>query len=76
MWLLSKKQKEAVFSTIELYMVDPYNEELGSHSLREEENRIRSIVVESDLRIILRDNGDGTIVLMNVGTHERVYGKQ
>ena len=57
-------------------MVDPYNEELGSHSLREEENRIRSIVVESDLRIILRDNGDGTIVLMNVGTHERVYGKQ
>ena len=55
MKLLSSKEREMVFKIIELYTIDPYDESLMNHPLREWDLRIRSIRVESDIRIILRD---------------------
>ena len=55
MGLLSSKERDAVFQILELYILDPYNESLMNHPLREWDLRIRSIRVESDIRIILRD---------------------
>jgi mRNA-degrading endonuclease YafQ of YafQ-DinJ toxin-antitoxin module len=75
MLLLKREQKEMVFATIELYMRDPYHTNLGNHPLREWDKRVRSVLVEDDLRIILRDSGDGSILLLDVWDHARVYGK-
>ena len=55
MGLLSSKERDAVFQILELYILDPYHESLMNHPLREWDLRIRSITVESDIRIILRD---------------------
>lgn len=75
MFLLTREQREMVFETIELYIEDPYNESLRNHPLREWDKRVRSILVHDDLRIILRDSGDETILLLDVWDHVRVYGK-
>ena len=73
MGLLSSKERDAVFQIIELYILDPYHESLMNHPLREWDLRIRSIRVESDIRIILRDRWDASIFLMDVWDHKRVY---
>ena len=71
--LLSSKQKEDVFSTLEIYPEFPFHESLRNHPLRESDPRIRSITVDDDLRIIFRDRGEGNILLLDVGDHVRVY---
>ncbi len=74
MSLLSRQEKNSVRHALELYEIDPYNPSLRNHPLREWDRRIRSISANDDLRIILRDRGDGSLFLMDVGDHERVYG--
>lgn len=73
MMLLSRQEKDSVRQALELYEIDPYNTSLRNHPLREWDKRIRSISANDDLRIILRDRGEWSIFLMDVGDHERVY---
>ena len=56
-----------------MYSILPYHKSLRNHPLRESDPRIRSITVDDDIRIILRDRGDGNILLLDVGDYARVY---
>lgn len=71
--LLTASEREDVFLILEMYMVAPFHPSLRNHSLREEDSRVRSISVNDDLRVIFRDRGEGKILLVDVGNHERVY---
>ncbi len=73
MSLLGKSEKILVLDTLELYFLHPSHPSLVNHPLRERDPRIRSITVDKNLRIILRDMGSGRILLLDVGSHDRVY---
>jgi mRNA-degrading endonuclease YafQ of YafQ-DinJ toxin-antitoxin module len=66
MKILSSDIQQKVLETVELYRENPYHPNLHNHFLRERSSAIRSILVEGDVRIILRDVGDFSIILMDV----------
>lgn len=70
--LLTAYQKQQALEVIDLFRHDPTHESLRTHMLRNSD--ITSISADSDLRILLKTRTDGSILLLDVGNHERVYG--
>jgi len=71
--LLTSYQKQQVLGAIDLFRHNPTHESLRTHVLRNSD--VTSISADDDLRILLRVRPDGSILLLDVGSHERVYGE-
>ena len=70
---LSPQDKRAV-----LDMLDFFFEQLDHHSLREhtlygQAERVRSLSVRDDLRVLIQKRQDGGILLVRVGDHKTIY---
>jgi mRNA-degrading endonuclease YafQ of YafQ-DinJ toxin-antitoxin module len=70
---LSPRQKESVRQAWLIFKQNPFDPRLRTHSIHRLSSRyqttIYSVVVERDLRVIFRVDGD-TITTLDVGTHD------
>jgi hypothetical protein len=73
--LLKSSERKSVFHALDLYRNDPTNPSLRVHTPRWYDSSTISISADDDLRILLRVRPDGSILLLDVGNHERVYGE-
>jgi len=73
--LLTSSQRKLVFHALDLYKYDATHPSLRVHTPRWYDSSTLSISADDDLRILLRIRADGSILLLDVGNHERVYGE-
>ena len=70
---LSPKQKESVRQAWSIFKRHPFDPRLKTHSIHQLTSRYRhtiySVVVEGNLRVIFRIDGD-TVTTLDVGTHD------
>jgi mRNA-degrading endonuclease YafQ of YafQ-DinJ toxin-antitoxin module len=70
---LPPEQKESVRRAWALFRVDPFDRKLKSHRIHKLSAQFRtsiySAVIEADLRIIFRIDGE-TVTTLDIGTHD------
>lgn len=72
---LSFKLQDKVIEIIKLFQKNPINPILENHALRGRMNGKRAISVTGDVRIIFEEHNNYVLVIMlDVGTHNQVYG--
>lgn len=72
---LNHSEQQAVMETIDLFQENPFHPSLHNHPLHRELIGQRAISVTDDIRIIFREKWYYTEILMlDVGSHEHVYG--
>jgi addiction module RelE/StbE family toxin len=57
-----------------LFIENPHAPELKNHALRGEFKGKRSISINGDIRALYKNNSDGSITILTVGTHHELYG--
>jgi len=74
---LSSLQKKSVRHVWDIFKINPFHPSLGTHEIHglsaRAKHTIYSVVVEDDLRVIFRIDGDW-VTTLDVGTH-RIYGR-
>jgi addiction module RelE/StbE family toxin len=70
---LSRIQKQLVIDTVELFINDPFDDNLRNHPLKDKWNNYRSITADYDLRLHYRVINQGTILFVAVGTQAQLY---
>ena len=74
---LSAERKESVRQSWVVFKTDPFHPSLGTHEIHALSARathtIYSVVVEGDLRVLFRIDGEW-VTTLDVGTH-RIYGR-
>ena len=61
-------------AALELFLENPLHPSLANHALEGCLKGKRAISADHDLRIVFRTNNEyGTVTLINVGNHDRVY---
>ena len=58
-----------------LFARDPFNPLLNNHPLHGVHKDKRSINVTGDYRIVYREVEEGVALLIDIGTHNELYGK-
>lgn len=72
---LNRHQQDAVQASVERYRVDLTDPALRDHALKGRMKGLRAFSAGWDLRVIYREEGGFiTIVLIDTGTHNKVYG--
>ena len=70
---LSKLEKQLAVDTIELFIEDPFSDDLRNHPLKDKWVNYRSITVTDDLRLHYRVIKKDTALFVAVGTHDEQY---
>lgn len=68
------KLKKQFSERVKLFINDPNNPLLRDHNLVGAMTEYRSFSITGDIRLIYSDENDGSILLIDVGTHAQVYG--
>jgi hypothetical protein len=70
---LSSAQKSSVRKTWQVFKLDPFHSSFGTHEIRalsaKAKHTIYSVVVEADLRVLFRIDGE-FVTTLEVGTHK------
>ena len=76
-YALSPAQKDSVRRAWDVFKADPFRSSLGTHEIRalsaRAKHTIYSVVIEADLRVVFRIDGDW-VTTLDVGTH-KIYGR-
>jgi mRNA-degrading endonuclease YafQ of YafQ-DinJ toxin-antitoxin module len=70
---LTANQQKQVLDTLELFQDEPYNIDLGNHSLGGEWFGHRLISIDGDLRLHFRMIDNHTAYFVAVGNHRQLY---
>lgn len=71
----SNPQKKLITETLFIFEQNPNDKSLRNHALLGKFKGIRSIDVAFDIRILIQEEGNYTMVLLvSVGTHSSIYG--
>jgi Txe/YoeB family toxin of Txe-Axe toxin-antitoxin module len=72
-YALGNSQKESSRQAWKLFKMDPFDPRLGSHKIHKllgiAKTTIYSAVIEGDLRVLFRIDGD-TVTTLDIGTHD------
>ncbi len=60
---------------LELLLRDPFNPLLNNHPLHGVRRTDRSINVTGDYRVVYRETESSAYLLIDIGTHDDLYGK-
>ncbi len=71
---LQPQQRRKVDSAIRLFVREPWHASLRRHTLRGEYMGHFSINAGFDLRVIALDLGEEVVYIIDVGTHNQLYG--
>jgi len=71
---LSPKVRKALAEKLRIFMADPWNPLLNNHALHGSLRNYRSINVTGDYRLIYEEYETGTFRLIDVDTHNGLYG--
>jgi addiction module RelE/StbE family toxin len=71
---LSKKRRDKVIDTVELFLDDPTEPSLPNHALIAEWSGYRSISAGGDLRLHFKVLDSDVVYFVAVGTHSQLYG--
>jgi addiction module RelE/StbE family toxin len=58
---------------LRMFMKDPQSKQLRDHKLVGSLKNARAFSVTGDVRVIYRRENKGTVVFVNIGTHNQVY---
>ncbi len=72
---LTKKVQEKLFSTLEIFIENMYDETLNNHELQGKYRHYRSINVTGDIRAIYKKVGDPIdgVIFTDIGSHSELY---
>ena len=71
---LDQNKQEKVNKVLEIFKDNPYDYRLKNHILHGKLEKLRSIYVENDLRIIFKEfDRYSVVVVLSVGGHNYVY---
>ena len=74
---LAPKLQKKVRQKVEIFETNPHHHQLYNHALQGQLKGKRAIAITGDLRIIFEEHDNYTLVIMlDVGTHSQVYGKE
>lgn len=68
----SEKTKLKFFERLDIFIEDPYNPILNTHSLKGNLNHLQSFDVTPDIRVHFYVQND-IYVFVNIGTHSELY---
>lgn len=71
---LPPKIKITFKERLDLFIVNPYAEVLNNHRLHGQFRHYRSINITSNYRLIFEEKDSNTISLIDIGTHNQIYG--
>lgn len=71
---LSEKLKRKTLERLDLFSKDEFNVILNNHNLHGEYIDCRSINIAGDLRLIYKRIDKNSCRLVNMGTHNQLYG--
>ena len=72
---LSRRDKELLAQTIELFAKRPLDRMLRNHALHGKYTGYRSIDVKGDLSALYKEETPGVFRFCYLGTHHELYGK-
>ena len=70
---LSAEDRMRVDSSIDLFIDDPNHPRLHNHKLKGSKRGLRAFSAGYDLRIIYEEAGDTIVLMLQVGSHKKVY---
>jgi mRNA-degrading endonuclease YafQ of YafQ-DinJ toxin-antitoxin module len=73
--LLTKKHKQNLFDTLQIFRVNPYDQLLKTHPLKGNLAGLYSFSVTGDIRIhfLWKNNKKTAVLLLQIGTHSQLY---
>lgn len=70
---LDSKQKESFKARRDIFIVNPFDQILNNHPLHGDLKDFRSINVNSDLRVIYKENPKGIYTFYKIDSHSNLY---
>ena len=71
---LTREIQEKFKERRDLFLENKFHPFLNNHSVGKTFSGCRSINVTGDYRAIFKENDDGSVVFMLIGTHSELYG--
>lgn len=70
---LDARQKQQTLEAIELFIDEPFNEDLRNHALYGKRKGYRSISIGGDLRLHFKELSGDRVLFEAVGSHDQLY---
>ena len=72
---LPRKIRAALAERLRLFVQEPFNPLLDNHKLSGDRKHQRSINITGDWRLIFEECDENTVWLIDIDTHNNLYGK-